>query len=128
MCREEWSRRPALDRPRVPASKHPGRSPHRRTGGQAAPACRESRHDDLLHYTKARDQWERRSCGDCAKGERLYNWTACAVQVKDENPADGHAHWLVLRRSLHLNRHGKDGQLHRKIAYLPGLLPPGLQP
>ncbi|GGW82582.1 IS701 family transposase [Streptomyces galilaeus] len=75
------------------------------------------RADDLLHYAKTRDQWERRSCGDGAKGERLYDWTAFAVQVKDENPADGHAHWLVLRRSLHPNRRGKDGQLHREIAY-----------
>lgn len=75
------------------------------------------RADDLLHYAKTRDQWERRSCGDGAKGERLYDWTAFAVQVKDENPADGFTHWLVLRRSLHPNRRGKDGQLHREIAY-----------
>ncbi|MFD9511230.1 hypothetical protein [Streptomyces mirabilis] len=56
------------------------------------------RADDLLHYAKTRDQWERRSCGDGAKGEQLYDWTAFAVKVKDENPADGDAHWLVLRR------------------------------
>jgi SRSO17 transposase len=75
------------------------------------------RADDLLHYAKTRDQWERRSCGDGAKGERLYDWTAFAVQVKDEHPAEGFTHWLVLRRSLHPNRRGKDGQLHREIAY-----------
>ncbi|MFF7928423.1 IS701 family transposase [Streptomyces mirabilis] len=75
------------------------------------------RADDLLHYAKTRDQWERRSCGDGAKGEQLYDWTAFAVKVKDENPADGDAHWLVLRRSLHPNRRDKDGQLHREIAY-----------
>ncbi|MFF7189677.1 IS701 family transposase [Streptomyces sp. NPDC008222] len=40
------------------------------------------RADDLLHYAKVRDQWERRSCGDGAKGERLYDWSAFAVQVK----------------------------------------------
>ncbi|MGW4492358.1 IS701 family transposase [Streptomyces sp. NPDC004376] len=75
------------------------------------------RADDLLHYAKARDQWERRSCGDGAKGTRLYDWTAFAVTVKDEDPADTFTHWLVLRRSLHPNRRGKDGQLHREIAY-----------
>lgn len=68
------------------------------------------RADDLLHYAKTRDQWERRSCGDGAKGERLYAWTAFAVKAKDENPADGHAHWLVLRRSLHPDRRAKDGR------------------
>jgi SRSO17 transposase len=76
-----------------------------------------TRADDLLHYANARDQWERRSCGSGAKGERLYNWTAFAVTVKDEQPAEDFTHWLVLRRSLHPNRHGKDGQLHREIAY-----------
>ncbi|MEW2490875.1 IS701 family transposase [Streptomyces sp. NPDC048411] len=84
-------------------------------GKPRQPAVR--RADDLLHYAKARDQWERRSCGDGAKGERLYDWTAFAVQVKDENPADGFTHWLVLRRSVHPNRRGKDGRLHREIAY-----------
>ncbi|MFF4750451.1 hypothetical protein ACWD5R_38725 [Streptomyces sp. NPDC002514] len=39
------------------------------------------------------------------------------MQVKDANPAEGFTHWLVLRRSLHPNRRGKDGQLHREIAY-----------
>ncbi|MEH0543984.1 IS701 family transposase [Streptomyces sp. B21-105] len=75
------------------------------------------RADDLLHYVKVRDQWERRSCGFGAKGERLYDWTAFAVEVKDETPAEGLSHWMVLRRSPHPNRRGKDGQLHREIAY-----------
>ncbi|MEV6675247.1 IS701 family transposase, partial [Streptomyces sp. NPDC051162] len=76
-----------------------------------------TRADDLLHYARVRDQWERRSCGDGAKGTRSYDWTAFSVQVKDEAPADGHEHWLVLRRSSHPNRRGEDGQLHREIAY-----------
>ena len=75
------------------------------------------RADDLLHYARVRDQWERRSCGHGAKGERLYDWTAFAVEVKDERPARDFSHWMVLRRSLHPNRRGKDGQLHREIAY-----------
>ena len=75
------------------------------------------RADDLLHYARIRDGWERRSCGFGTKGERLYDWTAFAVEVKEEKPAEGFAHWLVLRRSLHANRRGKDGQLHREVAY-----------
>ncbi|MEV5007857.1 hypothetical protein ACFY0A_40985 [Streptomyces sp. NPDC001698] len=51
------------------------------------------------------------------RATRLYDWTAFAVTVKDEDPADTFTHWLVLRRSLHPNRRGKDGQLHREIAY-----------
>ncbi|MFZ3467518.1 IS701 family transposase [Streptomyces sp. 2.9] len=75
------------------------------------------RADDLLHYAKVRDQWERRSCGDGAKGTRGYDWTAFTVHVKNEQPAEDHEHWLVLRRSPHPNRRGKDGQLHREVAY-----------
>jgi SRSO17 transposase len=85
------------------------------SGKPRQPAVR--RAGDLLHYARVRDEWERRSCGDGTKGTRLYDWTAFAVTVKDEAPADGLEHWLVLRRSLHPNRRGKDGQLHREIAY-----------
>ncbi|MFZ3491956.1 IS701 family transposase [Streptomyces sp. 5.8] len=84
-------------------------------GKPRQPAVR--RADGLLHYAKTRDQWERRSLGEGAKGERLYDWTAFAVTVKDEAPSEGFVHWLVMRRSLHPNRRGKDGQLHREIAY-----------
>ncbi|MFE0640028.1 IS701 family transposase [Streptomyces sp. NPDC058877] len=75
------------------------------------------RADDLLHYARVRDQWERRPCGFGAKGERLYDWTAFAVEVKEEEPAEGFSRWLLLRRSLHPNRRGKDGELHREVAY-----------
>ncbi len=78
------------------------------------------RADDLLHYAKVPGQRERRSCGDGAKGEHLYDWTALAVLVKDENPADGFTYWLLLRRSLHPNRGGKDGPHHPA---LPGRAP-----
>ncbi|WP_405683312.1 IS701 family transposase [Streptomyces sp. NBC_00057] len=74
------------------------------------------RADDLLHYARVRDQWERRPCGFGTKGERLYDWTAFAVEVKGEKPAEGSTHWMVLRRSPHPNRRGKDGKLHREIA------------
>jgi SRSO17 transposase len=76
-----------------------------------------NRAGDLLHYARVRDQWERRSCGNGAKSERLYDWTAFAVDVKDQDPADTFTHRLVLRRSLHPNRRGKDGELHREVAY-----------
>ncbi|GGJ65609.1 hypothetical protein [Streptomyces brasiliensis] len=45
--------------------------------------------------------------------------------MKDESPADGFTHWLVLRRSLHPNRRGKDGRLHREITYFLAHAPAG---
>ncbi|GAA1024859.1 hypothetical protein Aple_086940 [Acrocarpospora pleiomorpha] len=44
--------------------------------------------------------WERRSCGQGAKGVRLFDWAAVAVHVKDQQPAPGHGHMLLLRRSV----------------------------
>jgi SRSO17 transposase len=43
--------------------------------------------------------WERRSCGDGSKGKRFYDWAAHAVQVKDQPPADGYEHTLLIRRA-----------------------------
>lgn len=54
---------------------------------------------DLLHYAVVRDRWERRSCGEGAKGRRFYDWTAFEVTVTGQEPAPGFAHWLLVRRS-----------------------------
>nr|WP_246239641.1 transposase [Acrocarpospora corrugata] len=43
---------------------------------------------------------ERRSCGDGAKGKRLYDWGMWQVTVKDQPPAAGFVHTLLIRRSL----------------------------
>jgi len=44
--------------------------------------------------------WERRSCGQGTKGARSYDWAVVAVTVKDQPPADGRAHTLLIRRSV----------------------------
>ncbi|WP_435824334.1 IS701 family transposase [Microbispora amethystogenes] len=44
--------------------------------------------------------WERRSCGQGTKGVRLYDWAAVAVSVKDQAPAPGYGHTLLIRRSV----------------------------
>ena len=41
-----------------------------------------------------------RSCGDGTKGARCYDWAVVAVTVKDQPPADGHGHTLLIRRSV----------------------------
>ncbi|HET6704321.1 IS701 family transposase [Amycolatopsis sp.] len=43
--------------------------------------------------------FERRSCGDGTKGGRFYDWAAVAVTVKDQPPAGGMTHTLLIRRS-----------------------------
>ncbi len=57
-----------------------------------------SRPDTVLAEA-GRIDWERRSCGDGAKGGRYFDWTAIAVTVKDQKPAAGFAHTLLIRRT-----------------------------
>jgi SRSO17 transposase len=54
---------------------------------------------DLLHYAVVRDRWERRSCGEGAKGQRFYDGTAFEVTVTGKDPAPGFVHRLLIRRS-----------------------------
>ena len=60
-----------------------------------------SRPDLLLDKTTtASTTWERRSCGNGSKGRRHYDWAAHVVTVKDQPPADGFTHSLLMRRSI----------------------------
>jgi SRSO17 transposase len=43
--------------------------------------------------------FERRSAGNGTKGQRLYDWGAHTVTVKDQPPADGYTHTLLVRRA-----------------------------
>ena len=43
--------------------------------------------------------FERRSAGPGAKGDRYYDWAALTATVKNQRPAPGYAHTLLVRRS-----------------------------
>src|SRR5215475_9126835 len=43
--------------------------------------------------------WERRSAGAGSKGQRFYDWAAHTVTVKDQLPAEGYEHTLLIRRT-----------------------------
>ena len=55
------------------------------------------RPDDLL----GEGIWQRRSAGEGAKGHRYWDWQAHQVSVKDQSPAAGFTHTLLIRRALH---------------------------
>jgi SRSO17 transposase len=87
----------------------------------AVPFVLATRSDDLLTCSDGRrhqaktlavlagsDSWERRSAGDGAHGERLYDWTVLAL-----DPAglpEGWGHWLLVRRQVNPPP-GKDPEL-----------------
>ncbi|MEV4418274.1 hypothetical protein [Catellatospora sp. NPDC049609] len=56
-----------------------------------------ARADALIAFAPEQ-AWKRRSCGDGAKGPRLYDWAAATLP--DTGTADhGHTRWLLIRRS-----------------------------
>ncbi|WP_202971024.1 IS701 family transposase [Saccharothrix sp. ALI-22-I] len=50
-------------------------------------------------------RWERRSAGAGSKGHRLYDWAMHAVTVKEQPPAAGYGHTLLIRRSKDMRKH-----------------------
>ncbi|MFI0908810.1 IS701 family transposase [Streptomyces sioyaensis] len=60
--------------------------------------------------------WERRSCGDGAKGPRLYDWAAARLPVIDVFDGDRptHQRWVLARRSL-----GRPDEIAYYLAYAP---------
>ncbi|MFE2473023.1 hypothetical protein [Streptomyces mirabilis] len=71
---------------------------------------------DLLHYAIVRDQWERRSQGEGSKGQQYYDWTWLEVPLPGQQPADGFAHHLLIRRSTS-NKQLADGRVDYEYAY-----------
>lgn len=71
---------------------------------------------DLLHYASSRDQWERRSCGEGSKGRRYYDWTCFEIKITGQQPADGFAHWLLIRRSTD-KKHLAGGRFDYEYGY-----------
>jgi SRSO17 transposase len=61
------------------------------------------------------EAWKRRSCGEGAKGERLYDWALATVTFEAE---PGYQRWLLVRRSLTPNAKG-ELELAYYLCYAP---------
>ena len=70
----------------------------------------DSRADRLVADAPA-DAWKRRSCGEGAKGPRLFDWAVATLPTVSE-AGPGWRRWLLARRSLTRNAKGE-----REIAY-----------
>jgi SRSO17 transposase len=64
-----------------------------------------SRADILAAHAPAQ-AWKRRSCGDGAKGPRVYDWAAASLP-EDGSEAPGWTRYLLVRRSLTRNARGE---------------------
>lgn len=61
--------------------------------------CGEPSRPDRVLARTGEELWERRSAGDGTKGTRYYDWAFHEVHVKDQPPAPGFEHTLMIRRS-----------------------------
>ena len=81
------------------------------------PCGRATRPDRLL-AALSDAVWERRSAGNGTKGVRYYDWAAVAVTVKDQPPAGGYAHTLLVRRSV-----SEPDEIEYFLAHTPAATP-----
>ncbi|MCX4091609.1 IS701 family transposase [Nocardia sp. alder85J] len=69
-------------------------------------SLRGSRRADQIVAGAPPDAWKRRSCGDGAKGLRIFDWAVATVPTESE-AGPGWRRWLLSRRSLTPNAKGE---------------------
>ncbi|WP_093408105.1 IS701 family transposase [Micromonospora sediminimaris] len=63
---------------------------------QRIPTTAGNSRPDVLAAAAPALAWKRRSCGDGAKGPRLYDWAVASLP----GTVSGYGHWLLIRRSI----------------------------
>jgi SRSO17 transposase len=79
---------------------------------------------DVVHEASTLT-WETRSCGDGSKGGRFYDWAAHTVKVKDQDPAAGFVHTLLIRRTIRPKITKKHPEGIHEIGYFLAHAPTG---
>jgi SRSO17 transposase len=62
---------------------------------------------DVLAAHAPPQAWKRRSCGQGAKGPRLFDWAAASLPGDEDTTPAGWSRWLLVRRSLAPNANGE---------------------
>jgi SRSO17 transposase len=74
---------------------------------QTIPATAGTSRADVLAAQAPEDAWKRRSCGDGAKGPRLFDWAVASLPTHEDITPPGWSRWLLVRRSLTPNSKGE---------------------
>jgi SRSO17 transposase len=74
---------------------------------QTIPAVAGTSRADVLVAQAPDEAWKRRSCGDGAKGPRLFDWAVASLPVYADTTPPGWSRWLLARRSLNRNSKGE---------------------
>ncbi|WIX92454.1 IS701 family transposase [Amycolatopsis sp. DG1A-15b] len=87
---------------------------------QTIPAVAGTSRADALVAHAPDEAWKRRSCGDGAKGPRMFDWAVAELPTYSDTTPPGWGRWLLARRSLTRNNKGK-----HEIAYYLCCAPTG---
>ena len=86
----------------------------RRIGYVVAVACNQvipgstgTSRADVLAAHAPEQAWKRRSCGEGAKGPRLFGWAVASLPCYEDTTPPGWSRWLLVRRSLTRNAKGE---------------------
>jgi SRSO17 transposase len=74
---------------------------------QIIPATGGTSRADILAAQAPDDAWKRRSCGEGAKGPRLFDWAVASLPTYEDTTPAGWSRWLLVRRSLAPNSKGE---------------------
>ncbi|WSV86978.1 IS701 family transposase [Nocardia sp. NBC_01009] len=74
---------------------------------QAIPVTAGSTRADYLVAQAPSQAWKRRSCGEGAKGPRLFDWAVATLPTYHDTTAPGWIRWVLARRALTPNTKGE---------------------
>ena len=74
---------------------------------QVIPGSTGTSRADVLATHAPQQAWKRRSCGQGAKGPRVYDWATASLPADEDTTPPGWSRWLLVRRSLTRNAKGE---------------------
>ena len=74
---------------------------------QAIPAEAGTSRADVLAAHAPQQAWKRRSCGDGAKGPRIFDWAVASLPADEDSTLPGWSRHLLVRRALARNAKGE---------------------
>jgi SRSO17 transposase len=81
---------------------------------QVVPGSTGTSRADVLAAHAPAQAWKRRSCGQGAKGPRLFDWATATLPCYEDTTPARWSRWLLVRRSLTPDSHGE----HELACYL----------
>ena len=95
---------------------------------QVIPATGGTSRADVLAAHAPKEAWKRRSCGQGAKGPRIFGWAAASLPCYQDTTPAGWSRWLLVRRALTRNAKGEHELAYYCAAAPAATTDPGADP